>query len=134
MEKKITDPKEKGDAVKFIFKGLDDGEYKLTETQTPAGYNTIAPITFTVTAEHASVLTDINKALESLTGTKKSGEIKLTPVEADGSLTTNIENKAGSTLPETGGMGTTILYVVGAILVIGAGILLVTKKRMNANK
>ena len=132
--KKITDPKKKGDAVKFIFKGLDDGEYKLTETQTPAGYNTIAPITFTVTAEHASVLTDINKALESLTGTKKSGEIKLTPVEADGSLTTNIENKAGSTLPETGGMGTTILYVVGAILVIGAGILLVTKKRMNANK
>ena len=120
-------------ATRFTFTGLDDGEYKLTETQTPAGYNTIAPITFTVTAEH-DILSD-NPSLTKLEGgVGGSGEITLTPMQEDGSLTTNIVNKAGSTLPETGGMGTTILYVVGAILVIGAGILLVTKKRMNANK
>ena len=120
-------------ATRFTFTGLDDGEYKLTETQTPAGYNTIAPITFTVTAKH-DILAD-NPSLTDLNGeASKTGEITLTPMEEDGSLTTNIVNKAGSTLPETGGMGTTILYVVGAILVIGAGILLVTKKRMNTNK
>lgn len=130
---KITKPEKEGDAVKFIFKGLDDGEYKLTETQTPAGYNTIAPITFTVTATH-EILSD-NPSLKELEGgVNESGEITLTSTKADGSLTIDIVNKAGSTLPETGGMGTTILYVVGAILVIGAGILLVTKKRMNANK
>ena len=38
-------------------------------------------------------------------------------------------NQAGTTLPETGGVGTTLIYVVGAILVLGAGVVLVTKKR-----
>lgn len=131
--KMITVPEKKGDAVKFIFKGLDDGEYKLTETQTPAGYNTIESITFTVTAEH-EILADNPRLTKLESGVGGSGEITLTATQEDGSLKTDIVNKAGSTLPETGGMGTTILYVVGAILVIGAGILLVTKKRMNANK
>lgn len=54
--------------------------------------------------------------------------------EKDKAITTTITNLSGTELPSTGGMGTTILYVIGAILVIGAGILLVTKKRMNANK
>ena len=53
---------------------------------------------------------------------------------SEGSATTDVVNLSGTELPSTGGMGTTILYVVGAILVIGAGILLVTKKRMGANK
>ena len=44
-----------------------------------------------------------------------------------------IENQSGTVLPETGGIGTTIFYVVGAILVLGAGIILVTKRRMSAN-
>lgn len=119
-------------ATRFTFTGLDDGEYKLTETTTPAGYNTIAPIEFTVTAEH-TILSD-NPALTTLNGNPVSGEITLTPSTDNSSLSTNIVNQAGTELPETGGMGTTILYVIGAILVIGAGILLVTKKRMNANK
>ena len=64
-----------------------------------------------------------------------SGENKVfTTSLTAGSATTNIVNHSGTELPSTGGMGTTILYVIGAILVIGAGILLVTKKRMNANK
>ena len=42
----------------------------------------------------------------------------------------DIENKSGATLPETGGIGTTLFYVIGGLLVVGAGVLLVTKKRM----
>ena len=47
-------------------------------------------------------------------------------------LATNVVNNKGSELPSTGGMGTTIFYVVGSILVLGAAILLITKKRMSA--
>ena len=115
----------------FTFSGLDDGEYILEETTTPGGYNTISPITFTVDAEHNITWegTDRNTILGSLTGNKVSGEITLTPNVTEGSLTTNIENKKGSTLPSTGGIGTTIFYVVGAILMVGAAVLLITKRR-----
>ena len=51
--------------------------------------------------------------------------------EATGTVT--VLNQAGSVLPSTGGIGTTIFYIIGAILVIGAGVVLVTRRRMNAN-
>lgn len=117
------------DGTTFTFSGLDDGKYRLTETKTPAGYNTIDPIEFTVTAEH-NILSD-NPALISLSGNVTTGEVTFTSNTTDGSLSTDVVNKAGSTLPETGGTGTTIFYVIGAILVIGASVLLITKKRMN---
>lgn len=111
----------------FEWKGLDDGDYKISETTTPAGYNTIADIEFTITAEH-DVLSD-NPTLTSLSGGNKfTGEVSTGAVSAD------IENNKGSTLPETGGMGTTIFYVLGSVLVIGAAVLLITKKRMGASK
>lgn len=117
------------DGTTFTFSGLDDGKYRLTETKTPAGYNTIDPIEFTVTAEH-DIRSD-NPALTSLSGNATTGEVTFTSNTTDGSLSTDVVNKAGSTLPETGGTGTTIFYVIGAILVIGASVLLITKKRMN---
>lgn len=113
----------------FTFTGLDDGNYRLTETKTPAGYNSIDPIEFTVTAKH-NVLSD-NPALTSLSGNATTGELTFTSNTTEGSLSADVVNQAGSTLPETGGMGTTIFYVVGAILVLGAGILLITRRRMN---
>lgn len=113
----------------FTFSGLDDGNYRLTETTTPAGYNSIDPIEFTVTAEH-DVLSD-NPALTSLSGNATTGELKFTSNTTEGSLSTDVVNKSGSTLPETGGMGTTIFYVLGTILVLGAAIMLIAKKRMN---
>ena len=116
----------------FTFSGLDDGDYRLTETKTPAGYNTIDPIEFTVTAEH-DVLSD-NPALTSLSGNATTGEITFTPNTTDGSLSTDVVNNAGSTLPETGGIGTTIFYVLGSVLLVGAAVLLITKKRMSAEK
>ena len=118
----------KGDKMTtFEWTGLDDGDYKISETTTPAGYNTIADIEFTITAAHD--VTSVKPTLTSLTGGNKfTGEVSTGAVSAD------IENNTGSTLPETGGMGTTIFYVVGSILVLGAVVLLVTKKRMGASK
>lgn len=117
----------------FTFKGLDDGVYTLTETVTPEGYNTIDPITFTVTATHGTewdgegVRGDL---ITAFTGNAASGEITFTPDKGTGALTTNVINKSGTTLPSTGGMGTTVFYVVGGGLMAVAVVLLVTKKRM----
>ena len=120
------------DKTTFTFKGLDDGEYTLSETKTPDGYNTISPIKFTVTAQHEIEWTSIetrNDVLTSLSGNAASGEITFTPSISDGSLSTNVVNNKGSQLPSTGGIGTTIFYVVGGILMVGAAVLLITKRR-----
>ncbi|MDB6208765.1 isopeptide-forming domain-containing fimbrial protein [Streptococcus oralis] len=133
--KKMKDGTEKAVSVvkndagtQFTFKGLDDGEYVLKETVTPAGYNTIKPITFKVVATH-DVESDAPK-LTDLNGEKVSGNINFSKNVDEGSLTTQVENKKGSILPSTGSIGTTVLYVAGSVLVVAAGILLVTKKRM----
>ena len=116
--------------TRFTFSGLDDGYYRLKETAHPDGYNSISDIYFAVEATHDE-LAD-SPELKSLTGKAITGEIEFTSNVKDGSLTSDVENKSGSTLPSTGGMGTTIFYVVGSILVLGAAILLITKKRMSA--
>ena len=113
----------------FEFKGLDDGNYILEETVVPAGYNGISPITFKVTADHQ--IESDNPTLTSLNGEKVTGEITFTADKTAGTLTTSVVNKTGAVLPETGGIGTTLFYVFGAILAVVAGILLVAKKRMN---
>lgn len=119
--------------TQFTLSGLDDGEYTLTETVTPAHYNTISPITFTVTADHKidwdSISTRDN-VLTSLSGEKKVGEITFNVDKKAGTLTTDVVNNIGTTLPGTGGIGTTIFYVVGGGLMVAAAILLITKKRM----
>lgn len=115
-----------GDLTTFTFKGLDDGVYRLSETKTPAGYNTMDPVMFTVTATH----TDATLSLDALTGTAEDGMITFTPSLPQGSLTTTVENHPGALLPETGGMGTTIFFVLGGVLVVGAGVLLVVRLRM----
>ena len=94
------------DAGEATFGGLADGTYKLEETKAPAGYN---PLTAPVEVEVAGSTTDTTKL----------------------SVTAEVENKTGTTLPSTGGMGTTVFYVLGAVLVMGAVVLLVTKKRMS---
>lgn len=122
------------DGVRFTFKGLDDGEYTLTETVTPEGYNTIEPITFNVNANHEITWEgtgDRNTLLKSLTGNQVTGKITFAEnANVNGSLVTDIINKSGTVLPSTGGMGTTVFYVVGGGLMAVAVVLLVTKKRM----
>lgn len=119
--------------TQFTWSGLDDGDYTLTETVTPAHYNTISPITFTVTADHKidwdSISTRDN-VLTSLSGEKKVGEITFNVDKKAGTLTTDVVNNIGTTLPGTGGIGTTIFYVIGGGLMVAAAILLITKKRM----
>ena len=108
------------------------GEYTLTETVTPAHYNTISPITFTVNADHTITWETERREdiLTSLSGDKKVGEITFSVDKTAGTLTTNVINNIGTTLPGTGGIGTTIFYVIGGGLMVAAAILLITKKRM----
>lgn len=65
-----------------------------------------------------------------MTGDKKVGEITFDVDKTAGSLSTNVINNIGTTLPGTGGIGTTIFYVIGGGLMVAAAILLITKKRM----
>lgn len=112
----------------FTFSGLDDGDYVLKETKTPDGYNTANDIAFTIKADH-SIESDAPE-LKSLSGDKVSGNITLNADKAQGSLSTPVQNLKGSVLPSTGGAGRVAIYVIGAILVVGGGIVLVTKKRV----
>ena len=143
------DVDESKDATTFTFTGLDDGIYRLTESTTPDGYNTIDPITFVVSGSHTTLANGLDKTtkkvgdayvLTGITGTKTKDSENTTATfsenTADGKitgLTTTIINQSGVVLPETGGVGTTIFYVAGSILVLAAAILLITKRRMGSN-
>lgn len=111
----------------FTYKGLDDGEYVVTETKIPDGYNGISPITFTI----SSALQDASAtpALQSVSITNAS-TAGVNQTSTSGQLSSTIVNKRGSILPRTGGIGTKIFYLLGSIMVIGAGVLLVTRYRM----
>lgn len=121
-----------------LFKviGLDDGTYQLREIKAPDGYNLMngdVTIVITATTDNGQTWTS-GKASEALT------KLEVTANGQPGTGDTNtgiagvtIENNKGATLPETGGMGTTIFYIIGGILVVGAGVLLITRKRMSAN-
>lgn len=125
-----SDGKSDNTTTTFEWAGLDDGDYKIVEILTPSGYNTIADQYFTVTATHE--LDSNDPKLITLSGNRTTGEITFASNTTQGSLTTEIVNKQGSQLPETGGIGTTIFYVVGVVLMLGAGVLLITKRRMSA--
>ncbi|MBE6772612.1 MAG: isopeptide-forming domain-containing fimbrial protein [Ruminococcaceae bacterium] len=95
-------------AGNVVIKGLDADTYSLTETKAPAGYNLLDD----------SINVTVNAATTGNT-------ITFAPVNQE------VVNKTGGLLPETGGIGTTIFYVVGLVLVLGAAVLLITKKRMS---
>ena len=114
----------------FEFKGIDDGEYRLTEEEAPSHYDKLSePIYFTVTASHVDGATPY---LDKFSGNITSGNVGTMTFTANkdyGILSTKVVNKPGSSLPETGGMGTTILYVAGAIMIFAAGAFLVMQKK-----
>ena len=104
----------------FNVKGLDAGTYYLKETSTPTGFNTCPVTTVVIKANHTENNVDLN-------GSTINGK----DVGASGLSTTIINIKAGGiTLPSTGGIGTTLFYVIGGGLMVAAIVLLVTKKRM----
>ena len=109
----------------LTFEGLGEGTYTITELVAPNGYNLLKdPITITITA---------NATLEGCTWTVKNGETGLT-AGADHLFAFDVENNSGTELPSTGGTGTTIFYILGSLLVVVAGVVLVTRKRMNASE
>lgn len=106
------------------FNGLAAGTYYLKETKAPDGYNT--------QKEDAKV--EI-KAVYNTDGTLKADaegcKLQQDPTSKHYYQVESIANKAGAVLPSTGGIGTTIFYVLGSILALGAAVLLIAKKRMN---
>lgn len=100
-----------GDTTSFEFVGLDAGDYKLSETTTPGGYNTIADVMFSIVAQHETESDD--PQLTSLTVDKATG---FTADTEAGTVSATIVNKKGSILPSTGSIGTTMLYVFGVML------------------
>ena len=95
------------DNGRFTIQGLGAGTYYLTETKQPAGYNKLSgPVTVVIDE----------------TGLVKVGESEANPVK--------VENKTGTVLPSTGGAGTTMIYLIGAVLVLGSGVVLATKRRV----
>ena len=99
----------------FNIIGLDAGKYVLKETSVPAGFNPVEDIEIEIEAKHKE-----NASTEG-------ADLELTSSNIDNSVV----NQSGTVLPTTGGIGTTMFYVVGAILVLGAATLLVSKRRMN---
>ena len=121
------------DSNVFSWEGLDAGEYKLVETTVPTGYNKAADLLFEVEAEYNEGAPDSLKKLV-IRGedgnTISEGTTPVFSISSDFVFTTDIVNLSGAELPETGGMGTTLIYAVGGILFAAAVVLLVTKKRM----
>ena len=116
-----------GDATgsTFGFKGVDDGNYVLVETTIPDGYNAWDAVAFTISATH--VVESDDPTLTTLTG----GDLVTGEFKDTGIIDADIINNSGTELPSTGGMGTTLFYIFGAILMVGAAVLLITKRRMS---
>lgn len=119
------------DLTTFSWTGIDDGTYKLVESTTPEGYNTIEDIVFTVTAGHKTEWTKGNgSAFESLNSDKAFVDAD-DQGALDGKLAGKVENYAGIVLPETGGKGTIMLIGISSALVAIAAIFMITRKKMS---
>ena len=124
-----------GDNGQVIIKGVDESDVIITETQAPEGYNRLLkPETVTPTEVAKNVKTETIYIDENGEVTKKETNVSTTITSDVEATFVAIVNKAGSQLPETGGIGTTIFYILGAILVIGAGVVFVTRRRMHSEK
>ena len=109
----------------ITLKGLNAGTYTITELVAPDGYNLLKnPITVTITCKLPDAIVTGNEPCD---WTYSQGD-----EQTDGTVVVTVENNSGSVLPTTGGIGTTIFYILGSLLVVGAVVLFVTKRRMSA--
>ena len=130
LTKQITTP---ADGV-IIVKGVKSGRYEITEFKAPDGYNKLTtPVTVEAaktgeTSTHTIVYLDENGNITNETTNVIEVKVDIDTIAA---TAVAVVNKAGTELPSTGGMGTTLFYVLGGVLVLAAVVLLVTKKRMS---
>lgn len=109
---------------KFEFYGLKEGDYYLKEIKAPDGYNKLKePIKVTVSKIENNTTKEVTGYSLYYTYGKNSD---------DGVTEVQVINETGSLLPSTGGMGTTLIYLIGGALVLGSGIVLANKKRAKA--
>lgn len=107
----------------ILIEGLNVGTYYLEETEAPVGYNKLTkPIEVKITATPDA--TGVSETVEY----RNQNDSTYTPAT---NAIVKVLNKAGTQLPSTGGIGTTLFYVIGGVLMAVAAVLLVTKKRMN---
>lgn len=105
----------------ITFKGLGAGTYYITELKTLGGYNLLtAPIIVEITATPGTTSCTWTAKVNGENATFEDDMVKLT-----------VENNKGSVLPITGGIGTTIFYVIGGLLVCGAVVMAITKKKLS---
>lgn len=105
----------------ITFKGLGAGTYYITELKTLGGYNLLtAPITVEIKATPGTTSCTWTAKVNGENATFEDDMVKLT-----------VENNKGSVLPITGGIGTTIFYVIGGLLVCGAVVMAITKKKLS---
>lgn len=140
----------KDDATKFTtdangfvsVAGLEDGDYTIEEVKAPEGYNlptgdaAKTAITIAATTVNGQNWVSGKTAADALTAITCNDEAGVLTLTADAPVNVSVEikNSKGSSLPTTGGMGTKILYIVGGILVVGAAVLLISKKRMDSEE
>lgn len=116
---------ETDDSGVILIKGLDAGTYYLEETQQPTGYNKLT--------ERTAINIIVTEHKEMGSGNKAEGEsnnVSLTFDTENNNADFEIENNKGTSLPSTGGVGTTLFYLGGGAMVAVAGVFLITKKRM----
>lgn len=117
----------------FKVSGLEDGTYYLREIQAPTGYNLLeddVQVVITATTANGQNWDGVaGNALTGLTVAVDNGALQNGDIDT-GIVNVTVANNQGSTLPETGGMGTTVFYVVGGVIVAGVLVLLVAKRRM----
>lgn len=113
----------------FKIAGLDAGAYYLKETKAPAGYNLIEePIKFVIEAELSKDELTLTKLTITVDGNDESGNCDT------GVVSMTVKNNKGPVLPETGGIGTTLFYAVGGLLVVGAVVLLIMRRRAGSEE
>ena len=129
----LTNTLETPASGEIVIKGVEAATYSITETVAPNGYNKLtAPISVQA-VETSATSTTVTKYIDAngnVTDTQTNVEVTYSNTNLAAS-TVIIVNKTGIELPSTGGIGTTIFYILGAILVIGAGVVLITRRRMN---